>query len=100
MRGSRRWVAPAERIALDQSDATHFAANAVCFGRVIVLSACSAALRASLERRGYTVVQTPLQAFLRSGGSACCLTLRLDRRSEAAAVEAVTALRSAAGGAG
>ena len=93
-------VAPAQRIALDQSDAAHFAANAVCFGRVIALSACSAALRASLERRGYTVVQTPLQAFLRSGGSACCLTLRLDRRSEAAAVEVVTALRAAAGKAG
>jgi hypothetical protein len=27
------------------------------------------------------VLTTPLQAFLRSGGSACCLTLRLDHRS-------------------
>jgi hypothetical protein len=27
------------------------------------------------------VVTTPLPSFLRSGGSAFCLTLRLDRRS-------------------
>ena len=30
---------------------------------------------------GYDVVTTPLPSFLRSGGSAFCLTLRLDRRS-------------------
>ena len=35
-----------------------------------------------VEERGFTVLTTPLQAFLRSGGSACCLTLRLDHRSE------------------
>jgi N-dimethylarginine dimethylaminohydrolase len=89
-------VAPGDRIALGQSDAAQFAANAVCFGRVVVLSSGSEALRASLEQRGYTVVQTPLQAFLRSGGSACCLTLRLDRSSQLAGAEAVTTLRAAA----
>jgi arginine dihydrolase len=34
-----------------------------------------------LETRGYRVIVTPLDAFLRSGGAAFCLTLRLDRRS-------------------
>src|SRR6266516_1128597 len=38
-------------------------------------------LRAQLETRGYAVVTTPLSSFLRSGGSAFCLTLRLDRQS-------------------
>jgi N-dimethylarginine dimethylaminohydrolase len=42
------------------------------------MSSCSDALRRTLETRGYSVAKTPLQAFLRSGGSACCLTLRLD----------------------
>jgi len=74
-------VDPADRIALDPADAALFAANAVCFGRVIVLSSCSGALRETLEQRGYTVITTPLAAFLRSGGSACCLTLRLDHLS-------------------
>jgi N-dimethylarginine dimethylaminohydrolase len=77
-------VAHAERIILDAADAAAFAANAVPLGRRIVLSSCSEALRAVLKERGYSVVQTPLAAFLRSGGSACCLTLRLDHRSRAA----------------
>ena len=38
-------------------------------------------LRAELAERGYTVVTTPLSSFLRSGGAAFCLTLRLDRES-------------------
>jgi N-dimethylarginine dimethylaminohydrolase len=78
-------VAPADRIALSEDDATVFAATAVCVGRTIVLSRCSDALRNTLAARGYAVVQTPLDAFLRSGGSACCLTLRLDHSSSAQA---------------
>jgi N-dimethylarginine dimethylaminohydrolase len=93
-----RRVAPADRIALDPADAALFAANAVCFGRVLVLSSCSATLRGALQQRGYAVVTTPLAAFLRSGGSACCLTLRLDHRSRAMA-QTVPA-RAAAGRAG
>jgi N-dimethylarginine dimethylaminohydrolase len=77
-------VAPSQRIPLESADAARFAANAVCFDRVIVLSSCSGTLRRMLEKRGYTVATTPLAAFLRSGGSACCLTLRLDQRSKAA----------------
>jgi len=77
-------IAPHQRIALDADDAARFAANAVSIGRTIVLSSCSGGLRATLEERGYRVIETPLTAFLRSGGSACCLTLRLDHRSSAA----------------
>jgi N-dimethylarginine dimethylaminohydrolase len=73
-------VAPADRIALGRDDAERFAANAVCAGRSIVFSSCSAALRRTLEDRGYAVIETLLDCFLRSGGSACCLTLRLDHR--------------------
>jgi N-dimethylarginine dimethylaminohydrolase len=74
-------VAPDDRIALDHADATRFVANAVCLSRSLVLSSCSETLRSDLEERGYAVVERPLHAFLRSGGSACCLTLRLDHRS-------------------
>jgi N-dimethylarginine dimethylaminohydrolase len=75
-------VAPEDRITLDRADAERFAANAVCIRNTIVLSACSNALRSILQERGYAVVETPLHGFLRSGGSACCLTLRLDHRSD------------------
>jgi N-dimethylarginine dimethylaminohydrolase len=74
-------VAPSQRIALNQADAARFAANAVCVDRTIVMSSGSDALRRTLENRGYKVAKTPLNAFLRSGGSACCLTLRLDYQS-------------------
>ena len=75
-------VAPEHRIALDRADAERFAANAVCIGNTIILSSCSRSLRTKLGERGYAIVETPLHAFLRSGGSACCLTLRLDHRSD------------------
>lgn len=81
-------VAPADRIVLNGADAARFAANAVCVGRTIVLSSLSDAPRGKLERRGYAVVETPLDAFQKSGGSACCLTLRLDHRPRAAAAAA------------
>ncbi len=74
-------VAPTDRIALTRADADRFAANAVCVGRAIVLSRASAALKRKLGARGYTVIETPLDMFRRSGGSACCLTLRLTHRS-------------------
>lgn len=74
-------VAPQQRVALDEADAARFAANVVSFDQVLVFSRVSSRLRRTLEGRGYTVVSTPLDAFLRSGGSACCLTLRLDHRS-------------------
>jgi N-dimethylarginine dimethylaminohydrolase len=74
-------VTPAECIELTDDDSARFAANAVCVGNTIILSSCSAALRRTLEEREYTVVETPLDLFQRSGGSACCLTLRLDHRS-------------------
>jgi N-dimethylarginine dimethylaminohydrolase len=72
-----------DRIALNAANAAQFAANAICAGRTIVLSSCSADLRRSLEARGYRLVETPLTAFQRSGGSACCLALRLDHVGQA-----------------
>jgi N-dimethylarginine dimethylaminohydrolase len=73
-------VAPDLRLPLADADAVQLAANAVCIGTDIVLSRCSAELRRRLEERGYRVHETPLGSFGRSGGSAFCLTLRLDNR--------------------
>jgi N-dimethylarginine dimethylaminohydrolase len=74
-----------QRIEIAPDDGEKLAANAVCLGDTIVMSACSEALRAKLAARGYGVVTVPLDAFLASGGSAFCLTLRLDRESGAMA---------------
>jgi N-dimethylarginine dimethylaminohydrolase len=83
-------VAPESRLTLDEAEASSFAANAVAFGQTIVMSTCSVRLRRVLEERGYTIRETPLDAFLRSGGSACCLTLRLDHRSAAASAQSTS----------
>jgi N-dimethylarginine dimethylaminohydrolase len=74
-------VARDQRIEIGDEEARRLAANAVCLGNTLVLSACSDSLRARLAEHGYRVRETPLGSFLRSGGSAFCLTLRLDRRS-------------------
>jgi len=86
----RARVAPEQRIELGIEDAVQLAANAVCLGDTIVLSG-GERLRAELEERGYRVVPRRLGSFLRSGGAAFCLTLRLDRRSAAHAGLATSA---------
>ena len=77
----RERVAPQARIEITSEDGRRFAANAVGLGETLIMSGCGRRLRAELNERGYDVVTTPLPSFLRSGGSAFCLTLRLDRRS-------------------
>src|SRR5690242_5060180 len=74
-------VPPAQRIELGPDDASRLAANTVCIGDTLVMSAASRRLRAELRERGYRVAATSLASFQRSGGSAFCLTLRLDRSS-------------------
>jgi N-dimethylarginine dimethylaminohydrolase len=79
-------VAPAERIEVPMEDACHLAANAVCVGNTVVTSFCGGRLHRRLVERGYEVKVTQLPSFLRSGGGAFCLTLRLDWQSHVGAV--------------
>lgn len=71
-------------IPVGDEDAMTFAVNSVALGKDVVMSSASADLRARLEHAGYAVHETPLWAFHRSGGSALCLTLRLDQVSDTA----------------
>jgi N-dimethylarginine dimethylaminohydrolase len=80
-------VTPTQRVEVAIDDACRLAANAVCVGDTIVMSGCGDRLRRELAERGYRVVTTPLPSFLRSGGSAFCLTLRLDCGSDVGAAE-------------
>jgi len=66
-----------KRIAVSEADAVHFACNAVNVGKTIILSEVSAELAGRLEQRGFRVVQVPLSEFLKGGGAAKCLVLRL-----------------------
>ena len=66
------------RIAVGEEDALAFACNAVNIDTTVVVNRASHALVQALEREGFEVVQTPLTEFMKAGGSAKCLTLRLD----------------------
>lgn len=81
-------------IAVSDADAEVLAVNMVCIGNDIVLAQCSDRMEAELNRHGFTVHRVPISSFGKSGGSAFCLTLRLDRMS---ARQAQTARRVAAG---
>ncbi len=69
---------PDKRLAVSGADALAFACNAVNLGDAVLLNQASAGLRQQLEARGFTVLETPLGEFLKAGGAAKCLTLRLD----------------------
>ncbi len=74
---------PAQRIAIDEGDATCFAANAVNLGRTVVLNHVSPALERRLRARGFTVIQLALDEFLKAGGAAKCLVMKLSPESPA-----------------
>lgn len=74
----QRHIPEPDRYALSDEDATAFACNAISIGEdAIVLNAASPALTEWLSRCGFTVHTTPLTEFMKSGGSAKCLVLRL-----------------------
>ena len=69
---------PAEkRIVVDTEDAGNFACNAVNVGEEIFVHKASGALKSRIQERGFKLHETDLSEFLKSGGSAKCLTLRL-----------------------
>ena len=65
-------------IALTPEEGELFCANAVCVGRTVVMNKVTPRLRGVLEGRGYSLQETPLSEFMKSGGSAKCLTLSVD----------------------
>jgi N-dimethylarginine dimethylaminohydrolase len=68
----------AELIPVREDEAARFACNAVVIGDRVLLNTGCPALTADLEARGFEVWATPLDEFIKAGGSAKCLTLRLD----------------------
>jgi len=65
-------------IAVTPVEAARFACNAVVVGRDVVLNTGCPELSAALARQGYRPHSTDLSEFIKAGGSAKCLTLRLD----------------------
>ncbi len=70
-------VPAAKRLAIAEADAVTFACNAVNIGHTVILNKASDRLKSQLNACGFDVVETPLTEFLKAGGAAKCLTLRV-----------------------
>lgn len=70
-------VAPEKRIAIAEADAVNFACNAVNVDSIVIMNKASDALKQRLADVGFQVIETPLTEFLKAGGAAKCLTLRV-----------------------
>jgi N-dimethylarginine dimethylaminohydrolase len=68
---------PEKRIIVKEADAVCFACNAINVGRTIILNKISSKLSDQLELLGFTVVQIALSEFLKAGGAAKCLVMKL-----------------------
>jgi N-dimethylarginine dimethylaminohydrolase len=68
---------PEKRILVSEVDAACFACNAINVGRMIILNRISRELHARLELLGFNVKQVVLSEFLKAGGAAKCLVMKL-----------------------
>jgi N-dimethylarginine dimethylaminohydrolase len=65
-------------LAVPEADAHRFGCNAVVVGQNVVHNSQCPELRQILQQAGFTSIEVELDEFLKAGGSAKCLTLRLD----------------------
>lgn len=65
-------------IPVVEDEAHRFGCNAVVVGKTVVHNSRCPKLAESLVARGYRSIEVELDEFLKAGGSAKCLTLRLD----------------------
>src|SRR5579859_428619 len=79
----RARLAPGDRIEATAEEAAAFCVNAVNLGETLVMARAPESLRGKLQAHGYSLVEVDLTPFIRSGGAAYCMTLRLDRTSAA-----------------
>jgi N-dimethylarginine dimethylaminohydrolase len=65
-------------IAVNEEEAFRFGCNAVVVGKTVIHNSRCREMSASLMKAGYRTIEVELDEFLKAGGSAKCLTLRLD----------------------
>jgi N-dimethylarginine dimethylaminohydrolase len=73
-----------KRIVVTQQDALRFACNAINVGRTIIMNEISRELADRLHFLGFEVIQIALSEFLKAGGAAKCLVMKLSPPSSSA----------------
>ena len=71
-------------LPVEEAEALRFGCNAVVVGNTVVVNTGCERLAAGLRQWGYDTRAVELDEFLKAGGSAKCLTLRLDGEEAAA----------------
>lgn len=70
-----------KRIVVLDEEASKFSCNAVSINRSVIMNKTSARLKKEIENKGFDLYEVDLQEFLKAGGSAKCLTLKLNEFS-------------------
>jgi N-dimethylarginine dimethylaminohydrolase len=65
-------------IKVNEAESFRFGCNAVVVGKTVVINTGCERLAADLKEWGYKTIATELDEFIKAGGSAKCLTLRID----------------------
>ena len=68
---------PEKCILVKEADAVHFACNAISVDRTVIVNQISGELRTQLESKGFGVILVELSEFLKAGGAAKCLVMKL-----------------------
>jgi N-dimethylarginine dimethylaminohydrolase len=66
-----------KRIIVSPDDATRFACNAISVDRTVLVNEISMELTRQLESLGFQVIPLALDEFLKAGGAAKCLAMKL-----------------------
>ena len=69
-------------IPVQEDEAKRFACNAIVVGNNVVMNDGCPAVRSRLEELGYSVFETPLSEFIKAGGSAKCLVLKIPDKED------------------
>jgi lysine-ketoglutarate reductase/saccharopine dehydrogenase-like protein (TIGR00300 family) len=70
-------VPPEKRIICEEPDAVTFSCNAVSVDEVVIMNHCSEGLKEKIAKFGFQVIEANLSEFIKAGGAAKCLTLRV-----------------------
>jgi len=70
-------VDPEKRIAVTDEEAMKFSCNAVNVGKSVIMNITTDRSKNELKRKGFVPYETDLSEFMKSGGSAKCLTIKL-----------------------
>jgi N-dimethylarginine dimethylaminohydrolase len=66
-----------KRIVVTEADALRFACNVINVNRTVILNEISRELSDQLKSKGFRVIEVALSEFLKAGGAAKCLAMRL-----------------------